>query len=237
MVNEDRLNRGASTEPVKQKPKGLTWWRAFKLCLLAVFVYFLISVFTANFHRGGEGDRTKAMAHLKKVWIGVLTFENDNGMRPGQAVVKKGEVPGAKAASANDVFRQLLQGGVLNTEAFFYAKSAISRKPDNKIGSPQNNFAQSLEKGECAFLYVDNPEAKIGAPLCAAPLKSDHNFDAGAYNGKAVVLMNNGSVEVIKIDPETGKLMVTRDGKTFDLFSADNPDFNGKKPRILYPEH
>lgn len=169
--------------------------------------------------------------------IAFIEFEAEYGARPGQVIADNQKVPGAKAETANDCFRQFLQGlEVVRSEAIFYAPSRISRKPDNDIGDESNNFADACQKGEVGYLYVDTPLATDRTPVMAAPLYDTRgDFDIKEYDGKAVVLFNDGSVEAIDINPDTKRILIMSEGKRVDLFSTQNSDFPAQA-KIKYPE-
>ncbi len=179
----------------------------------------------------------KADLHLKQIHLAILEFENEEGIRPGQMIVEEGNLAEAQAVTANQCFRQLLQGlPSVRDEDIFYTPSVLSKAPDRDIGDQGNHFKQACQKGEVAFLYVDNPKSKSGAPLAAAPLlDTSGRFDANIYGGKAAVLYTDGTVRRHDINPETGKIEIKVKGKTIDLFSADNPHFR-TPPNIKYPE-
>ena len=171
-------------------------------------------------------ERTRAIGHAKQMLIAFTVFEFEFGVRPG--VLAAAKIPGAKSASANDCFRQILLGiPEVRSEAIFYAASNISKKPDNEIGDIENNFQQACAKGEVGFAYIDAPDAKDGAPLAIAPLldAKSGKFDHKKYGGKAVVLMTDGSVQSLDIDPKTGKVFIEVAGKKVDLLSKENPHF------------
>ncbi len=185
-----------------------------------------------------DADRTKAVSQIKGVYTSILEFEAEYGTRPGQLVVDDDLVENAAATNANDCFRQLIQAGLLKTEAPFEIKSLVNSESDKYIGeSPA--YAEALEKGENGFLYMDNRKAKEGAPLAAAPLaKEEGSFDYLAFNGKAVVLVVGGSVRTVDINEDTEKTEVKAGkDKTIDMFSAANKTFStSEPPNPKYPD-
>ena len=204
----------------------------FVLLLFVISVCFiwLVQRRTCNGH-----NRTKAVAHAKQVYIGLMEFEEEHGMKPGQQIAVGGKLLSARAETANDCFRQMLQGlEMVRTEAIFYAPSPISQYPDNDIGI-EPLFSNACGKGEVGFLYVDNPDAENEVPLLAAPLRNTSGvFDLKTYKGKAVILYSDGSVKSHEIDEDTGKVIVEINGKRVDLLSSDNPYFKSP-PNIKYP--
>ena len=72
--------------------------------------------------------------------------------------------------------------------------------------------------------------------MIAAPLyDTKGKFDTEIYSGKAVIVKTDGSVEVLNIDPDTGKVFIEVEGKKIDMLSAENPSFRDL-PVIKYPE-
>ncbi len=181
-----------------------------------------------------DADRTKAVAHASEIKNALVSFETEYGIRPGQKIVDEGDLDGAAAGTSNDIFRQLFIGGLLKSEAIFFAPSKVCKKPDNDIGNRANKYAQALEKGENGFMYVDNPYSKQGAPVCAAPLDRQNEFDAEAYNGLAVVLKSDGSVDTLRINEDSHKVEIKVGGSKADMFSSSNKTFVDP-PKLVYP--
>lgn len=183
-----------------------------------------------------DADRTKALSQIKGVYTSIVEFESEFGTRPGQLVVDDDLVESASAANANDCFRQLIQSEKLKSEAAFNIKSLITAESDRDIGTSPA-YRQALEKGENGFMYMDNPRSKPGAPLAAAPLtKQQGTFDSIAYNGKAVVLINDGEVRAIDINEDTEKVEVKIGGSLVDMFSSANKTFRSNDaPNPKYP--
>ncbi len=183
-----------------------------------------------------DADRTKALSQIKGVYTSIVEFESEFGTRPGQLVVDDELVAHASATDANDCFRQLIQSEKLRSEAAFNIKSLITTESDRDIGQ-HPEYAQTLEKGENGFMYMDNPRSKPGAPLAAAPLtKQQGTFDSLAYNGKAVVLVNDGEVRALDINENTEKVEVKVGGTLVDMFTAANKTFRSNDaPKPKYP--
>jgi len=227
----------ATTTPARDiQPKKKTSWLfwVFSIIIILVLASICMPLFLGK--RTGA-DKTKAIGHAKQCLIAFTEFEEEYGALPGQIIADGGKVPGAEAKTSNDCFRQLLQGLVtVRSEAIFFAPSKISKQPDNDIGDASNHFAEACEKGEVGFLYVEAPNALEGAPLMATPLlNASGMFDAGAYKGYGVVLKNDGSVEAVKIDSSTGKILIRVGGKNVDMFGFRNPTL--VDPYVIkYPE-
>jgi len=217
--------------------KGFT---LVELLVVMAIIAVLASIATPLvLNKTREADRTKAVGHAKQCLLAFTEFQIEEGTRPGQQIVDEGNVDGAAAGNANDCFRQLLQRLVtVRSEAIFFAPSLISREPDNDIGDSTNDFAEACEKGEVGFMYVDAPRAKDGAPLMAAPLADDQGtFDFQKYNGKAVVLKTDGSVESLDIDEDSEIVNIKVGGSDVDMFSTANKTFrDSDPPSFLYPD-
>ena len=219
----------------KPTPKGFT---LVELLVVMAIIAVLASIATPLvLQKRKEADRTKAIAHAKQSHIGIISFEGEEGVRPGAQIVAEGNVTGAAATTSNDVLRQLLQRlPDVRTEAIFFAPSKISLQPDNDIGDAANNYAQAMEQGECGYLYVDNPASRSGAPLMAAPLidGTSAKFDYDAYIGKAVVLKTDGAAVSVDIDEDAETAMIKVGGSLVDMFTTANKTFRNA-PSILYP--
>jgi len=215
--------------------KGFT---LVELLVVMAIIAVLASIATPLvLNKRREADKTKAIGHAKQCLIAFTEFEAEEGTRPGQQIVDEGNLDGAAAANANDCLRQLLQRlATVRSEAIFFAPSKISKQPDNDIGDSTNNFAEACEKGEVGFLYVDSPTSKDGAPLMAAPLfDTSGKFDFQAYNGKAVVLKTDGSVEAIDINEDSEIVEIKVGGANVDMLSIQNKTFR-EAPEIKYPD-
>lgn len=225
--NKMKLN---TTRPSR---KGFT---LVELLVVMAIIAVLASIATPLvLNKRREADKTKAIGHAKQCLIAFVEFEGEEGTRPGQQIVDEGNLDDAAAASSNDCFRQLLQRlPTVRSEAIFFAPSKISKNPDNDIGESPD-FSKACEDGEVGFLYVDAPTSRDGAPLMAAPLFDTSGlFDFQAYNGKAVVLKTDGSVEALDIDEDTEQVLISSGGSEVELLSSGNKTFR-EAPEIKYP--
>lgn len=173
-----------------------------------------------------DADRTKAVGHATQIKLALVEFEDEYGLRPGDSV--KDEIDGGESTSANSCFRMLIQGSnTLRSEAIFFAPSKLSKKPDGDVGSKSNNFKQACDKGEVGFLYIDAPFAKSAAPLIAAPLQKEDGskLDFSAYNGKAVILKVDGSVDTPDIDEDKGEITAKFGGSDINLLAVSGELF------------
>ncbi len=219
---------------IRPTRKGFT---LVELLVVMAIIAVLASIATPLvLNKRREADRTKAVGHAKQCLIAFTEFEGEEGVRPGQQIVDEGNLEGAAATSSNDCYRQLLQRlATVRSEAIFFAPSKISKAPDNDIGDSTNDFAEACEQGEVGYLYVDAPTARDGAPLMGAPLfDTSGKFDFQAYNGKAVVLKTDGSVDSLAIDEDSELVMIKVGGSDVDMFSSQNKTFRDA-PEILYP--
>jgi hypothetical protein len=179
--------------------------------------------------------RTEAINNTKQIWLALQEFDSTYGRFPAASTAARVKVDTNTpltlgAENSNQLFRQLIATG-LKSEKPFYAKTKNSRKPDDLF----MDDAHGLSHGECAFAYVAglSSQSLPSLPLAMTPMiPGTTRFDPGPFDGKAIVLRVDGSVNSLKIDP-AGHVMV-EGGK--DLFDPDNAFWNGKVPDIKWPE-
>jgi hypothetical protein len=227
MSEEERI---AEPKPAK-KSFGWPFW----LLLTVSIVIFFGFAQTSNKRRGKLVETREAISNLRQIGIALYEFEIKYGSYPSEATAtlvtenhpKHGH--NLKGRSSNTLFRQLIAAGYVKSEQIFYAKILGVRKPDGDISS-----GKELEKGEVAFAYVaglsteGNP-ARIVA-FCPIIPGTDR-FDPKPFDGKAVVLRVDTSVNIVNID-KNGHALVG--GK--NMLSPDHPIWDGKVIDIRYPE-
>jgi len=213
-MNQDEESRLELREVSAKGNHGLSW-QAWLVLLIVIGVLIFIIAPPILGRRRVNSDKDKALGHAKQVLLAFVEFEGEYGTRPGRSHTDERLIPGAKADTSNACFRQFFQGlDTVRSEVIFYAPSKFTVYPDNIIGDKSNHFAEACAKGEVGFLYIDAPTARDGAPLFAAPL-DDHEgrFDPESYNGKAVVMKTDGSVEAFDIDPYSKRIYTIVDDR------------------------
>ena len=98
--------------------------------------------------------------------------------------------------SSNDFFRQFLAGDYIESEEIFYAKSKLTKKPNNTLR------ADALSAGECGFSYLTGQSSSdnMARPLVMAPMEgTGETFDPDPYDNKCVVLRIDGAVKQLRI--------------------------------------
>jgi prepilin-type N-terminal cleavage/methylation domain-containing protein len=163
-----------------------------------------------------KAARTEAISNAKQIGLAMFQFENDYGSYPDADTLDRltTDLPDADVqggtGNANEYFRQLMHAGIAPSEEMFYAKAEGTIKPDGDITG-----TKALDTGEVGFGYITNGAEGMstsGNPsrvLVVSPLANgggDYEFDAGPFDGVAVLLKIDQSVSAPKIskDEETG---------------------------------
>ena len=158
-----------------------------------------------------------------------------------------GEFPTAHQFS-NEAFRELFKAGLVDTEKTFAIEgdawhknspSGDGKGPDNIIGSPPD-FAQALQRGECAYAYVSGLEltSRGDLPLIANGFSESlgvyntQSHKGGVFKGtKGVYGTVGGSAKIGDLSPDF-RILEMKNGKATDVFSLEwgtDPD-NIKNP-------
>jgi prepilin-type N-terminal cleavage/methylation domain-containing protein len=166
-------------------------------------------------------DRIVALSNARQLGFGLRDFEEEYGSLPdretARAVVERTESKlSLTGDTANDYLRQLLAAGIVKSEEPFWAPTATSkRRPDNVFEG-----TDALRPGEVGFAYIlngtgamptDNPNHYVAVTPVTNAAKGE--FDSHTYLDKAVALSVDGSVTLLDIRPETGKVHVAK-GRT-----------------------
>ncbi len=182
-----------------------------------------------------KADQTEAVNNARQIGLALFEFDAEYGKFPDATTIAavQASVPtrlnlGTK--TSNDFFRQLLAGGIAQSEVMFYAKIAGTRKPDGVVTQ-----GEALKKGECGFAYLAGLSSKgnPSRPLIVTPLiPGTDRFDPKKFDGKAVILKMDNSVTSMPIDKD-GHVMMA--GK--NLLDPTNPVW-GTSDRfvIAWPE-
>ncbi|MFD0893363.1 hypothetical protein KBB96_18210 [Luteolibacter ambystomatis] len=145
------------------------------------------------------------LANGRRIWFALEKFRKTYGRYPDAttaAMVKErtGSTWNLKADTANDVFRQLIAAGVVDSELIFQALGQGMHKPDGRMKAE----AEALQPGECGFAYIDGPSSgNTGRPMVVAPLiHGTHRFDRSIWDGLAVVVRGDGSAVHNRLRPD-----------------------------------
>ena len=148
-----------------------------------------------------KADMTEAVNNAKQIFYLMVEFDGDFGEFPSDDTAADIDTTGTGitlgTSNSNDYFNQFIAGGYTKSEEIFFAKSKITRKPDNVLQG------DSLDAGECGFAYLANQSTSdnSGRPLCMAPMEETGNtFDPDPYDNKAVVLRIDGSVKQLRVN-------------------------------------
>lgn len=181
-----------------------------------------------------NSDQTQATNHARQIGIALTDFESDYDRFPDTVTLlevkkKTGTSWALSDATSNDLFKQLFVTGVVRTEELFYAKGAGIHPADGRY----SNERDALAPGECGFAYLSGLllDGNPSRPLLVAPLiPGTHQFDPTPFDGKAVVLRMDNSVQFFRIEPD-GRVL---DRGGFDILDPANPIWSGSPPVIKW---
>ncbi|MEY3897238.1 MAG: hypothetical protein RLZZ214_2759 [Verrucomicrobiota bacterium] len=178
--------------------------------------------------------QTRAIGNSRQLGLALFEFESDFGKFPDASTIaavkaKSGSLLPLGTKTSNDYFRQLIAAGIAQSENFFYADIAGSRKPDGRTDG-----SHAIGKGECGYSYLsglsskDNPaRAIVVTPL----ISGSDRFDHKRFDGKAVLLKLDNSVTSLPIQKD-GQALVN--GK--NILDPTHPIWEGKPPVIAWPD-
>lgn len=200
----------------------------------------LLLILVSHIHSQRKfANQAEATANARQIGMALAEFDAKYGSFPNEntAALINDEFPvhghELTGNSSNNFFRQLIAGGITESEQMFVAKVKDRIiKPDGNI-----NPGHALQKGhEVGFAYIpgssseDNPATPV---VLTHIITSSDKFDMDRYlgHGNAVVLFSDNTVRKLKIE---------KDGRIYDmgidLLSPKHPVWKGKKPDIRYPE-
>ena len=84
-----------------------------------------------------KADMTEAVNNAKQIFYLMIEFDGDFGEFPSDASAADIDTTGTGVtlgtSTSNDYFKQFIAGGYTKSEEIFYAKSTITKKPDNVL--------------------------------------------------------------------------------------------------------
>jgi hypothetical protein len=243
LVSESRFRDGLVV--IEGAKSRFSLSMAITLAIVALVFWGVTRPLVVRSHR--NSGQTNAVSNARQIGLALFEFENEFGRFPDETTgakirQKAGNLWNPGASSSNDFFRQLIVTGYAAGEPMFYAQSSFSRKPDNRIEPSE----QSLAPGEVGFGYLMNggsafnTEGNPARPIACAPLAfdgkkvSDRRIDPSIYDGKAVILRIDNSVQSIPIDQKSGAGYVGR-GKTLLDTGLETVWGDSAKPVIIPP--
>lgn len=178
---------------------------------------------------------TTAVSNARQVFMLMVEFDQDFAAFPNDDTAAEDEDLAGFTEASNGYLGQFIAGGYTQSEEIFFAKagSDTAGKPDNDIDGDA-----ILEAGECGFAYVVNLSTSnnTGLPLLMAPMSSETEFKPDPYDGKAVVLRIDGSVQQFRLK-KTDNTANVGGGKT--LFETDiwqDAQEGDNSPEVELPE-
>ncbi|MDP4898770.1 MAG: type II secretion system GspH family protein [Akkermansiaceae bacterium] len=161
-----------------------------------------------------KADANTAVSNARQIGLAMFSFQNEYGTFPDadtQTDVEDDFPDGditLDATSSNGYFRQLFRGEFTDSEEIFFAKTAVSKKPDGVITG-----TNCLETKENAFGYIMNQDEGLttggnsARTIAATPLTEAGLFDQDAFDKKAVSLRIDQSVQILNINADGEALL------------------------------
>ena len=168
-----------------------------------------------------KADLNTAISNSRQIGQAMFEFQTEYGRFPDTSTAERiaEDFPDSDITpgedSSNGYFRQLFAAGIVDSEDIFYAKTAITKKPD---GAYSGN--ECLKKGEVAFAYILDGEdglttgGSASRVIAVAPRK-DAKFDVGPFDKKATALRIDQSVQVLNVNKK-GEALLGGDKKLED---------------------
>jgi len=177
-----------------------------------------------------------AINHARQLGMALFEFESEYGGFPSEstaATVKThtGSTWKLGDATSNDLFRQLFAAGIVTNEEMFYVPAAGTHRPDNHFATE----ADALSQGECGFAYISNQSVagNSSRPIVLAPvIPGTTKFDPRVFNGTAIILRLDNSVQAGRIDADGH--IVGEGGK--DFLDPSQPIWGGVAPVVKWPD-
>lgn len=149
---------------------------------------------------------TEATNNAKQIFYLMVEFDGDFGEFPSDTSkddIEAGDIT-LGTTSSNDFFRQFFAGRYTQSEEIFYAKSKITKKPNNALKG------DTLSEGECGFAYIKGQSTSdnTGRPLVMAPMEDgEQEFDPDPYDSKCVVLRIDGAVKQLRLNNDNKAIL------------------------------
>lgn len=225
--------------------------RGFTLVELLVVIVIIASLagLTAPMviRQRKKADQTEATSNARQIGIAMLEFDNDYGSYPGALTLPQvvenfpdEVIKGEAGADSNGYFKQLMQAGLTQSEAIFYAKAKGTKKPDGKIKANTD----ALSAGEVGFAYItdgDQGMSSAGNParaICVTPMSPTETgkFDGDPFDKKAVILRIDNSATSVNIRVTTGSTTGDAIVGGTSLLATSNDIWGSTVPTVRSPK-
>lgn len=197
---------------IKQTKRGFTLVEL--LVVIAIIAALAALVSPQVLKALKRADLTTATSNARQIGLAMFNFQTEYGRFPDATTQEdvKANFPDSDitpdTTSSNGYFRQLFMGEFTDSEEIFFAKTALSKKPDGVF-----NGVKCLETRENAFGYIMNGTDGLttggssARTVAATPLTSTGTFDPDPFDKKAVVLRIDQSVQSLQINNSNEALL------------------------------
>ncbi|MGE9268684.1 MAG: hypothetical protein ACQKBY_11350 [Verrucomicrobiales bacterium] len=205
--------------------------------LLALIIAFLYPVI----HRARKAaDLSSATCHIRSIGTLFVLFDQDYGHFPTTQLPDDPKIRAKftqrDREDANYIIGHLIRLGYTDSEAIFYAPyRGKTREPDGKIATDE----ELLAPGECGFTYLSFQDRPMttkdngNLPLLVTPLHPCGKADPKPYDGKAVYLRLDSSVQIQAIN-ENGEIILKNEHTLFQT-GAGTAWEGGHQPKLHHP--
>ena len=193
---------------MKSNVKNRRGFTLVELLVVITIIAALAALVSPQVLRGlKKADLNTAISNSRQIGLAMFAFETEYGSFPDSETQTDVEEDFSSSAitantnNSNGYFRQLFIAEMTDSEDIFFAKTALSKKPDGVF-----NGDNCLEARENAFGYIMNQNdglttgGSASRVLVISPLTSTGTFDPDAFSRKASALRIDQSVQVLNIN-------------------------------------
>ena len=217
-----------------RSPRPARGFSSLELMVILVLIALVVAISVSTVPRVPLKFREKQAATQAKVIHGwLMTYAEDHG----------GSLPAG--ATANEAYRALFREGIGVDERQFWIPGDAwhgGREPDGDVGYAPD-YARALERGECAFAYVNGLTTRDTArlPLIANAFTAtpgvwcaDPREKGGVFKGRIAVFCRlGGSSSAVELKEGEWTVLEKDSGRMVNIFT---PGFEETQFTVVNPE-